>query len=83
MRRVAPKSGRSDVSLDAVADEHRTLPLRSYRIALEYDGTGAITVEQIKDIPSVISLEIGEFLYQLRAALDACVYELACVTSGD
>ena len=47
------------------------------------DGTGSITVE-VAD-PSVmlkISLEFGEFLYQLRAALDGVIYEGAVLQSG-
>jgi hypothetical protein len=31
---------------------------------------------------SDISIEFGEMFYQLRAALDACVYESACLETG-
>lgn len=46
---------------------------------IEPDGTGRLWVYQVKPIPSSISFGVGEFLYQLRAALDASIYELACV----
>lgn len=47
------------------------------------DGTGRLFVVQVKPIPDVIGLELGEFLYQYRAALDSSIYELACCNSGD
>ena len=49
---------------------------------MEDDGTGSIWIEQVKAIDPELAFVIGEFLYQLRAALDACVYEVACVNSG-
>jgi len=49
---------------------------------VEVDGTGSISIEQVRPIPAVAALELGEFLYQMRAALDACIYETACVNTG-
>jgi hypothetical protein len=46
------------------------------------DGTGRIWIEQLAPVPTGIAFELGEYLYQLRAALDACIYEAACVNTG-
>lgn len=51
-------------------------------VDVDDDGTGRIWVEQLAPVPSVIAFEIGEFLYHLRAVLDACVYEAACLNIG-
>ena len=50
-------------------------------VHVDDDGAGVIWIET-SPMPSELPFIIGEFLYQLRAALDACVYELACVNSG-
>lgn len=47
------------------------------------DGTGNISIALVRPLPSEIPFILGEFLYQLRAALDACVYELACMNTGE
>lgn len=56
----------------------------AYETSVEVDdnGTAGMWVEQVKPIPPVIAFEIGEFLYHLRAVLDGCVYEAACLNSG-
>jgi hypothetical protein len=75
------------------ADVHRTAIARVWADYLEGepyaahsfvrdDGTGDVSIEQLSDIPKAIALEVGEYLYQMRAALDACVYEAACLTTG-
>jgi hypothetical protein len=52
-------------------------------VHVDDDGTGGIWAEPVYDaLPSVFSLELGEFLYNLRAALDHCVYAAAIVESG-
>jgi len=48
----------------------------------ENDGTGTIQVRQTDDVPEACSLELGEALYQLRAALDGCIYQAAIIESG-
>ncbi len=56
----------------------------SISIRVEPDGTGDMIVEPTYS-PSVISdfaLQLGEMLYQIRSALDACVYKAAIVNSG-
>jgi hypothetical protein len=49
----------------------------SYHVTVHVqdDGAGTVRVEAVRPLPSVLSLELGEMLYQLRAALDHCVYE--------
>jgi hypothetical protein len=47
------------------------------------DGEGVIAVEPVDFPGDELALELGEFLYQLRAALDSLVYETAVVVSGE
>lgn len=56
----------------------------TYRVTVdvEDDGAGTISVALVRDLPVELSLELGEALYQLRAALDACVYQAAVLDSG-
>ena len=52
-------------------------------VHVDDDGWGAIEVYPDEAIPlDEISLESGELLYQLRAALDSLVYELAIIDTG-
>lgn len=51
------------------------------RVTVHPDGEGVIEIEPV-DLPAEqLSLEFGEFLYQLRASLDSLVYELAIIDS--
>ncbi|MEI2702579.1 MAG: hypothetical protein V9E83_09290 [Baekduia sp.] len=51
-------------------------------VAVDDDGHGVISVEPV-DLPArELALELGEMLYQLRAALDSLVYECAIALSG-
>jgi len=55
----------------------------SASLKIDDDGTGFITFGTGHDaLPVELGLELGEFLYHLRAALDACVYAAAVVESG-
>jgi hypothetical protein len=49
---------------------------------VDADGSGWVSVRTTEPPPNSIALEIGEFLYQLRGALDASVYETACLNCG-
>jgi hypothetical protein len=50
---------------------------------IEDDGTGGIWIEPwYERLPTSLSLDLGEFLYQLRSTLDACIYAAAIVESG-
>ena len=46
------------------------------------DGTGTLDVDQVEPLPESLELELGEYLYQLRAALDGSVYASAIQDSG-
>ena len=46
------------------------------------DGTGTLDVDQVEPLPESLELELGEYLYQLRAALDSSVYASAIQDSG-
>lgn len=74
------------------ADAHRVAIARAWNALIESEayvpvvdvqanGTGAIWIEQTTPFPESIALDFGEFLYQLRGALDACVYETACLNT--
>jgi len=52
-------------------------------VHVDPDGHGVIELYPNEGIPlDEISLEFGELLYQLRAALDSLVYELAIIDTG-
>ena len=56
--------------------------LYTFRANVNRDGTGSIRMIRVKPIPPLFSLLLGEFLYQLRAALDACIYRAAVLNNG-
>lgn len=57
--------------------------LYSAALQMEDDGTGHLRVGHGYDsLPQAFALELGELLYQLRAALDSCVYAAAILESG-
>lgn len=47
------------------------------------DGTVAIRLDRVAPIPAELSIVLGEFLYEMRAALDNCLYAAAVITSGE
>jgi len=53
-------------------------------VRVDDDGTGRIWLEPMhfSGFPPLASLELGEMLHQLRAALDASIYECAIVETG-
>ncbi len=55
-----------------------------YRIVVDMqrDGAGTISVEQVNALPVSCSFELGETLYNFRAALDGCIYEAAIIQGG-
>jgi hypothetical protein len=76
---------RAETHRDAIAAKWNAfIEDESYEtsVYVEPNGVGEITIRQTRPVPPVLALEVGEFLYQLRAALDASIYELACVTEG-
>ncbi|KKK87854.1 hypothetical protein LCGC14_2749070, partial [marine sediment metagenome] len=53
------------------------------RLRVEDDGTGTLWVEPAHGLPRHLALELGELLYQLRAALDGLVYGAAILETGE
>jgi hypothetical protein len=55
-----------------------------YRVFVEIndDGSGVVGIRRERPFPQRLPLVIGEFLYELRAALDNCLYEVAVIHSG-
>lgn len=45
------------------------------------DGNGTLSIRQFSPVPPVIAIELGEWLYNLRAALDYTAYALAIYSS--
>lgn len=56
-----------------------------YRLFVDIDdyGSGVVGVRRDRSLPPSLPLLVGEFLYQLRAALDNCLYEVALIHSGE
>lgn len=50
--------------------------------AAEDNGTIAVRLRRAKPLPVELSLAFGELLYELRAALDNCLYAVAVLVSG-
>lgn len=46
------------------------------------DGTTVVRLHRTKPLPIELSLAFGELLYELRAALDNCLYAVAVLVSG-
>ena len=44
---------------------------------IDDDGNGTLSIRQFHPVPSAIAIELGEWLYNLRAALDYTAYALA------
>lgn len=51
-------------------------------VSVDPDGLGVIHVDHVDFPGNALALEFGEFLYQLRAALDSLIYETAIAVSG-
>lgn len=60
------------------------LERRPHRMSLEVDehGGGRILFHRLLQPPADLSILLGEFLYELRAALDNCLYAVAVIDSG-
>lgn len=55
----------------------------THRVQIDDNGAGRIFLAPVKaDWLSDFPLQFGEVLYQLRAALDSCVYDCAILQSG-
>jgi hypothetical protein len=62
------------------------LDRRPHRLVADVNyttGRGVLRIERVIPIPLALSLTLGEFLYQLRAALDNCLQAVAVIDSGE
>lgn len=76
--------GRADLHWSAFKDRWEVAQKDgSYRVTADVqdDGAATVSVESVRPLPAVLSLELGEMLYQLRAALDGCIYEATITPS--
>lgn len=65
-----------------VWNEHLSEGTRSIGIEVGPGGQGRISLLRRSEPPIELSLYLGEFLYQLRAALDNAMYAVAIIDSG-
>jgi hypothetical protein len=76
---------RAEAHFALAAVQWNSFPVEDlYKISLKVDanGDGRIRVGKNKPIPEENSLLLGEALYQLRSALDACIYQGSIYASG-
>jgi hypothetical protein len=69
----------------ALANAWNEIPaedLYTVRVQVNPDGTGSFRLTRPKPVPTIFALQLGEMLYQLRAALDAAVYKAAVLDTG-
>jgi hypothetical protein len=52
------------------------------RAVVDPDGSGRLTALDVRPVPEEFSLLLGELLYQLRSALDACIYQATVYATG-
>lgn len=66
------------------AEWARHLDTNPHALSVEIDenGDGRIVFTRLKEPPTRLSLILGEFLYELRAALDNTLYAVAILDSG-
>lgn len=77
---------RAEAHLKAIRETWNSLrneDLYSFGVNVNRDGTGAIYFVPVDALPKGLSLQLGEFLYHLRAALDGCVYAAAVSVHGN
>lgn len=67
---------------DAWAAHLDTIP-HTVGVEVDDDGRGRIVFTRLREPPAKLSLILGEFLYELRAALDNALYAVAMIDSGE
>lgn len=70
-------------SFRTVWDEHLADQPHSVKVEVDKAGNGSIVLVRHKEPPITLSLFLGEFLYELRAALDNTLYAVAIIDSGE
>lgn len=68
---------------EAAAEWNAWIGEDAYDSRLEIDdkGHGTLWIEQLSPLPPTMAIAFGEYFYQLRAALDNCIYTVACFDS--
>lgn len=51
-------------------------------IKMRSGGRGELLMERLIRLPEEVALLLGEYLYQLRSALDNCLYAVAIIAAG-
>ncbi|PXA77639.1 hypothetical protein DCC26_08090 [Auritidibacter sp. NML120779] len=64
-------------------DKHLASRPHSVGMDIDEEGNGRLFLIRHKEPPLILSLFLGEFLYELRAALDNALYAVAIIDSGD
>ncbi|WP_146077463.1 hypothetical protein [Rathayibacter rathayi] len=64
-------------------DEYLSTRPHRLKHTAEADGTLVVRLRRIKPLPVELSVVFGELLYELRAALDNCLYAVAVLVSGE
>lgn len=93
MRSLKPFEGcwervkRAEAHSEALAKAWNSILVEDHYTPIVYvynDGTGRILISPKDDVLApALSLDLGEMLYQLRAALDGSIYETAVIESGN
>lgn len=67
------------------AEFHRLFPQDGYGVRLDEEGPGtwiASAIFKTSSLDNSLALELGEFFYQLRGALDAAVWQAVAICEG-
>lgn len=70
-------------SFHSTWDKHLSSRPHSVGMDMDNEGNGRLYLIRHKEPPLILSLFLGEFLYELRAALDNALYAAAIIDSGD
>jgi len=85
-RLVAARLERAEQHFEAFGEARAAyLDTKPHRLVrtIEIDGTVVVRLERASPLPVELSIEFGELLYELRAALDNSLYAVAVITSGE
>lgn len=52
-----------------------------FRLDVDDEGNGTLWLVQLEPVPPILGVLFGEYLYNLRAALDYCIYDVAVCDS--
>jgi hypothetical protein len=76
---------RAKTHSEALAELWNSIPAEEVfgvRAKITPDGRGTIRLTRVKPIAEEFSLLLGEMFYQLRSALDACIYQAMVYATG-